>query len=109
MRSATLLLLMIFGLAAASSAQSTDLTLNWDPMQTTVSASVELTGTANIPDQQIFFVEAAPFAAANAKVQWIPVVLPQSAPVVDGAIGSWDTTRFSDGFYQLRLRAVNSQ
>ncbi len=109
MRSATLLLLMIFGLAAASSAQSTDLTLNWDPMQTTVSAAVELTGTANIPDQQIFFVEAAPFAAANAKVQWIPVVLPQSAPVVDGAIGSWDTTRFSDGFYQLRLRAVNSQ
>ena len=109
MRSVTLLLLMIFGLAAASSAQSTDLTLNWDPMQTTVSASVELTGTANIPDQRIFFVEAAPLAVgANANAQWMPVVLPQSAPVVDGTIGSWDTTLFPDGFYQLRLRAVNS-
>ena len=109
MRSVTLLLLMIFGLGAASSAQSTDLTLNWDPMQRTVSASVELTGTANIPDQRIFFVEAAPLAVgANANAQWMPVVLPQSAPVVDGAIGSWDTTLFPDGFYQLRLRAINS-
>ena len=109
MRFLTLLLLMTFWLAAATGAQSTDLALNWDPTDTTVSASVELTGTANIPDQQMFFVEVAPFiAAANAKVQWTPVVLPQLQPVVDGAIGSWDTTFFPDGFYQLRLHAVNS-
>ena len=108
MRFAALLLLMTLWLGAAS-AQTDDLTLNWDPMQTTVSGSVELTGAANIPDQQFFFVEVAPFVtSADVEVQWMPILMPQMTPVADGAIGSWDTTIFSDGFYQLRLHAVTS-
>ena len=108
MRLMTLLLLMSCWLTAAA-AQTDDLTLHWDPMQTTVSGSVELTGTANIPDQQFFFIEAAPFiVSADADIQWTPVALPQFEPVIDGAIGSWDTTIFADGFYQLRLHAVSS-
>ncbi len=109
MRFLTLLLLTACWLVTVAGAQSSDLMLNWDPTAHTVSASVELNGTANIPDQQFFFVEAAPFVtSASASVQWMPVTLPQSVPVVDGAMGSWDTTLFPDGFYQLRLSAVNS-
>lgn len=109
MRFLTLLLLTACWLVTTAGAQESDLVLNWEPTAHTVSAAVELSGTANIPDQQFFFVEAAPFVtSADAKVQWRPVTLPQSTPVVDGALGIWDTALFPDGFYQLRLHAVNS-
>lgn len=107
MRFAALFMLMTLWLGAAG-AQTDVLMLNWDPMQTTISGSVELTGTANIPDQQFFFVEVASFiAAADAKPQWMPILMPQMAPVVNGALGSWDTSLFTDGFYQIRLHAVS--
>jgi hypothetical protein len=87
-----------------------DLRLDWDAALNTVTGTVALSGTANIPNQQIYFVEAAPYDPANLETdQWTPVVLPQFAPVVDAALGTgtWDTTKFTDGLYQLRVHAVN--
>ena len=109
MRFTILLLLMTLWLAASAGAQTDDLTLDWDPTLTTLSATIELTGTASIPDQQMFFVEVAPFiAAADAQIQWMPITLPQPGPVVNGNLGSWDTTLFPDGFYQIRLHALSA-
>ena len=109
MRRFILLLLMSFTISITAYAQSDGVMLAWDSATNTVVGSVELTGTANIVNQQIFFVEAAPYdPAAPVTDAWTPVVLPQFAPITNGTIGIWDTTTFADGLYQLRLHVVDS-
>jgi len=108
MRRLTLLLLILGLLSVVVTAQDEQLRLDWDPAQNSVTGTIELTGTANIPNQQIFFVEAATYDPANpVAAQWTPIVLPQFVPVTDSVLGSWDTTSFPDGIYQIRLHAVN--
>ncbi len=108
MRRLYILLAIILGFAGALSAQSDELMLVWDPVYNTVSGTLELRGSANIPDQQWFYVEAAPYDPAAPATNWTPIVSPQFAPVTDGSLGSWNTRILTDGFYQLRLHAVNS-
>ena len=100
MRHLYLVLAMIIGLAAGVSAQSDELMLDWDPVYNTVRGTVELRGSANIPGQQWFFVEAAPYIA-GADAAWTPIVSFQMAPVVDGSLGTWNTSILNDGFYQV--------
>ncbi len=107
MRHLSLLLVVILGLAGGVAAQPAELMLQWDPVYNTVSGAVKLRGSANIPDQQWFFVEAAPYVDA-ADAAWAPIVSFQMSPVVDDVIGTWNTTLLTDGFYQIRLHAVNS-
>ena len=107
MRYLKLLLLAVFALAGAVAAQSDDLMLDWNPAMSTISGSVELVGTANVPDQVWFFAEAAPHTPGSAASAWTPVSSPQFAPVVAGRLGIWNTTVLTDGLYQLRLHAVN--
>ncbi len=108
MQRLNLLLLMIFTLAGAVRAQSDELMLEWDPVRNTVTGEVELFGSANIPDQQWFYVEVAPYDATQPDVAWAPIANLQFEPVVDGALGDWNTVMLTDGFYQVRLHAVNS-
>ena len=110
MRRLSWLLLVVPFLSAISSAQSTDLMLDWDPAVNTVIGSIELTGTANIPDQEFFYVEAARYDPAMPETDmWTPVVLPPVNTLVNGAIGAWHTSISLDGLYQLRLHAINSE
>lgn len=109
MRRFSFVLILILLLTMTTYAQSDGVMLDWDSTVNSVAGSVELTGTANIANQQIFFVEAAPYdAAAPITDLWTPAVLPQFVPVINGAIGTWDTTTFPDGIYQLRLHVVDS-
>ncbi len=108
MRHLTLILLMVCVLTAGTQAQADELLLDWDPVRNTVIGTVEIHGTANIPDQQWFFVEAALFDPAVAEPIWVAVATYQFAPVVDGWLGAWDSRPFDDGIYQLRLHAVNA-
>jgi hypothetical protein len=109
MRRFTLVLLMMLLLSITTYGQSDSLMLNWDFATNTVVGSVELIGTASIPNQQIFFAEVAPYdPVAPITDLWTPVVLPQFVPITNGSIGAWDTTSFPDGIYQLRLHAVNT-
>lgn len=109
MRRITGLLLSAFLLTFSAMAQTADLKLEWDPAQNIIAGSVELRGTAKIPDQQFFYVEAAQYdPAAPETAVWTPIVLPPTATVVDGLIGAWQTAVFPDGIYQLRLHAINS-
>lgn len=102
-------ILLILALPMVTVAQSDGVMLDWDPARNTVSGDVPLTGTANIPNQQIFFVEAAPYdPAATTPPRWTPVILPQFNFVTNGNLGTWDTTSFDDGIYQLRLHVVNA-
>ncbi len=102
------LLIALLGMLSMIVTAQEDIRLDWDPALNTVTGAVALTGTANIANQQIFFVEAATYDPANPVTdQWTPVILPQFVPVTDGALGSWDTTTFPDGLYQIRVHAVN--
>ena len=69
---------------------------------------VDIIGTANIPDLQWYFVEAAPHESGDVEVIWTPITSLAFAPVVDGPLGVWNTTMLADGFYQIRLHAVNA-
>lgn len=107
MRHFTVLLVIMLGFIGILSAQTPELRLDWDPVANTVRGSVELRGTANIADQLWFYVEAAPYENMGQDIAWTPVVSPQIKPVLDGRLGAWNTEVFTDGFYQLRLHAVN--
>ena len=108
MRPISLILIMVFSICQAASAQEGELELTWSPVRNTISGTVEVVGSANIPDQFYFFLEAAPWDPANEAPAWQPVTSFVLSPVVDEALGKWNTSRFPDGFYQLRLHALNS-
>lgn len=108
MRRTILILLIALTLMGLTSAQETELELTWIPERNSIRDTVELVGTANIPDQFYFFLEAAPWDPQDEGPAWQPVTSFVMSPVVDDALGSWNTSRFPDGFYQLRLHAVNS-
>ena len=109
MRHLTWICLAILWISTVSLAQSEDLMLDWDPALNTVTGSVELTGTANVSDQQMFYVEAAHYDPAMTETDlWTPIILPPTATLLDGVIGTWHTSIFPDGMYQLRLHAINS-
>ena len=108
MRRLVLITLIILSLAGLSSAQDVELMLEWDPVRNTVTGTVEVLGTASIPDQFYFYLEAAPWDPAEEAPSWMPVMSFQMTPVVNGSLGTWNTRIFTDGFYRLRLNAVNS-
>jgi len=108
MRHIILILLIPLTLAAMTSAQEAELELTWSPVWNTITDTVEVVGSANIPDQFYFFLEAAPWDPAAETPAWQPVTSFVMSPVVDDVLGSWNTSRFPDGFYQLRLHALNS-
>ena len=108
MRAILIILTLLLALAATAYAQPADLALDWNPVFNTVRETVDLRGTANIADMQWYLFEAAPHDAAADENAWIPVVSPGFAPVVNGELGSWNTARHTDGFWQLRLHAIDS-
>ena len=108
MRRTILIILIALALAGIGSAQDAALELKWNPVWNTIRGPVEVVGSANIPDQFYFFLEAASWGSADEAPTWQPVTSFVMSPVVDDVLGSWNTGRFPDGFYQLRLHALNS-
>ena len=108
MRRAILILLIALTLAGMTKAQAGELELTWSPVRNTIAGTVDVVGSANIPDQFYFFLEAAPWDAAEQTPTWAPVTSFIMSAIVDDLLGAWHTERFPDGFYQLRLHAVNS-
>lgn len=105
MRKQLLILLLILLITVPSMAQEESISLDWPPPVYHVSGATVIGGTVNPPDLQSYFLEASAFDPQNPDAEpfWIPVSLPSSAPVTDGVLATWDTTVFTDGFYQLRL------
>ena len=108
MRRAILILLIALTVVGMTTAQAGELELTWSPVWNTIAGTVDVVGSANIPDQFYFFLEAAPWDGAGAAPSWTAVTSFVMSPVVDDVLGQWNTERFSDGFYQLRLHALNS-
>ncbi|TEU19076.1 MAG: hypothetical protein E3J25_00425 [Anaerolineales bacterium] len=64
---------------------------------------VPIIGSALVPDFQYYKVE---YGNGPDPSQWFPIGSMPEAPVVNGQLAIWDTTRLPDGVYSLRLRAV---
>ena len=108
MRRRILILFLVLTLAGLTSAQEAQLEVTWSPVRNTIRGTVDVMGSANIPDQFYFFLEAAPWQPPAEAPAWQPITSFFMSPVVAGPLGSWNTSRFPDGFYQLRLHALNN-
>jgi len=64
---------------------------------------VSVLGTVNLEPLGDY---AVAFGVGDNPGQWIPIVGPRQARVIDGRLAFWDTTKIPDGIYSLRLRAV---
>src|SRR5690606_34098940 len=73
-----------------------------------LSGTVSVTGTVNPAALRSFYLEAGEYDPPDPEAEpfWTPVTLPRREPVVAGLLGEWDTTIFSDGLYQLRVRVL---
>ena len=63
-----------------------------------VTGTVNITGTANVPNFGFFKYEYAPMGSQN----WATISAKRE-PVIDGEIGDWNTSSLTNGFYFLRL------
>ena len=70
----------------------------------TLQGSVELMGTANIPNFGFYKYEFAPIGSGI----WGTIVA-KNIPIQDGNLGSWDTSAIAAGDYQLRLVVSDNQ
>ncbi len=69
----------------------------------TLNGSVDINGTVQMPDFDHYTVQ---IGFGNAPQDWIQ--LAQAAnPVQDGRLATWDTLRFPDGAYTIRLEMVD--
>ena len=80
--------------------------IDFPPSVYDLAGVVDITGTANPPDMQNYYVEMADYDPANPSAEplWLPASLPNANPVEKGVLARIDTTLFPDGLYQLRLQ-----
>jgi hypothetical protein len=69
-----------------------------------IQGKVPLKGTANIPNFGFYKYEFSPIATDT----WF-TVLANNKPIVDGDLGSWDTSAIATGDYRLRLVVTDNQ
>lgn len=78
-----------------------------------VSGQFEVRGTANLAGMTGYILEYRrlndDLSEADESVPWTPATLTQRVPVVDGVLGTWDTTATDDGVYEFQLVVVMSQ
>jgi hypothetical protein len=73
-------------------------------MGATVSATVAISGTANIEGFQFYKVE---ISAGEQPGTWSVITATRSQPVSGGLLDTWDTSAYPAGAYWLRLVVVD--
>ncbi|MCC6803124.1 MAG: SH3 domain-containing protein [Anaerolineae bacterium] len=112
-RFVALLLILVFVLPIAASAQTTtqaanpNANISWPPPVYILRGQFQIRGTANLPNMSNYFIEFRPLNAdltpqVGADI-WFPAILPSQLPVQDSVLGVWDTTLITDGLYEMRL------
>jgi hypothetical protein len=61
---------------------------------------LQLAGSTDIPDFAAYWIEVG---RGEQPSYWTPVTPPIAAPVMDGTLANWDSTRVEPGLYTLRL------
>ena len=70
----------------------------------TLKGSIELVGTADIPNFGFYKYEFAPLGSDT----WGTIVA-KNMPIQDGNLGNWDISKITPGDYQLRLVVSDNQ
>ena len=68
-----------------------------------VRGVIPIIGSASLPDFQFYKIE---FGVGPNPADWAVIGSLRDAPVVNGQLEVWDTTKLPDGVYTLRLQAV---
>ena len=81
--------------------------ISYPPPVYVVRGSVNIRGTANLPDLKSFYIEVRELDLSGdmegEEPAWFPATLPRIAAVTDEALGTWNTASTPDGLYELRL------
>jgi len=88
---------------AAPAQQQTQVQITSPEINAQVRGMVPIMGSALVPDFQFYKVE---FGVGPNPAQWAIIGDMHDQPVVNGQLEVWDTTRWPDGVYSLRLHAV---
>jgi hypothetical protein len=80
-------------------------TITWPPPVYVLRGEFTVRGTANLPNMTNYFLEYQALGDDLDPLDTppVPITLPQSGVVVDGVLGTWDTTAAEDGLYALQL------
>ncbi len=83
------------------------ISIDWNPETSVVSETVQITGSVNPEGLQSYFLEIAPYNPdSDAPIQWQPISLPATTPIVEGVLADWVTVAYPDDNYQLRVHVV---
>lgn len=134
-RRVLVLLLLVLALAFVVNAQDIspppnaepdpNANVSFPPPVYVLRGSIDIVGTASLPNMTSFFVEFRPLEfpavapsadpAATEEAEpvgpdasednrpWFPATLPNAQPVTDGVLGTWNTETAPDGLYEMRL------
>lgn len=101
-----LFLLSALALSAQTFAVDPNANISWPPPVYTLRGQFEIRGTANLPNMTSYFLEYRRLnddLTPNEAAQWVPATLPNNTKVVDGGLGTWNTTIVPDGLYEIRM------
>ncbi len=86
--------------------------ISWPPPVYVLRDSVDVRGTANVPNMSNYFIEFRPMEVLEEvpeedeevfEAPWFPVTLPSTSPVQENVLGTWNTRTTPDGLYEMRL------
>lgn len=86
-----------------------DANISFPPPVYVVRDSVDIRGTANLPNLTSFLVEFRPLDLddtgddAEEERPWFPATVTQFEPVLNDILGPWNTRTARDGLYELRM------
>ncbi len=93
------------GVMAAPPVQGQDIALITSPASNAVvQGQVQITGSADYPSFQFYILEFAPEPVSGNQWQIIGVI--HQKPALNSPLETWDTTKYPDGSYTIRLRVV---
>lgn len=91
-----------------------DANITFPPPVYVVRDSVDIRGTANLPNLTRFLIEFRPLELddmsddAEDERPWLPATAVQFEPVVDDILAPWNTLTARDGLYELRMTIETS-
>jgi uncharacterized protein YgiM (DUF1202 family) len=99
---------------ATPPATSDQVAISFPPPVYVVSDEVPIVGSAAVAGMSSYFIEFRPLVLPDPAQPtpvpdtqdtrpWFPATLPQTAPVSNNLLGTWDTATAPDGMYELRL------
>jgi hypothetical protein len=90
--------------AAYAQSDRTDVSFSYPVDGSTISGTIQISGTVIDPAFQYYELAYATSSQANSA--WTSLQPPVAQQVQGGILGLWDTTQVADGAYSLRLRLI---